>query len=118
MGFTGYLVVFVIFLFSLEKISNKLLGVEKRKISETSGKNFDRWGRGIIFVISLCILPFAFSKGIDGIKLFWILYTAIIWGFQAIMEWKYIKNSKQYVTTIILLMFVISMLYNIEHFIN
>ena len=80
MGFIGYLVVFRILVFSLEKISNKLLGVEKRKISETSGKNFDRWGKGIILVISLCILPFAFMKTVYGIKWFWIIYTAIIWG--------------------------------------
>ena len=118
MGFIGYLGVFAIFIFSLEKISNKLLGVEKRKISKTSGKNVNRWGQRIILVILLCILPFALTKDIYVIKWFWILYTAVIWGFQAIMEWKYIKNSKQYITTIILSMFIISFLYNIEHFIN
>ena len=38
----------------LEKGINKLLGVEKKKVSETSGKKVDRWGRGIILILFLC----------------------------------------------------------------
>ncbi|MFJ7952088.1 DUF4181 domain-containing protein [Lysinibacillus sp. NPDC096418] len=116
MGFLGSLIVLAIFAFLLEKITNKLLGVEKRKISETPGKSIDRWGRGIILVILLCTLPFVFANDIYNTMWYWVFYVTIIWGFQAILEWKYIKNSKQYVTTIILLMFILSILYNIEYF--
>ena len=45
-------------MFLLEKILNRLLGVEKKKVSETSGKRVDRWGRGIILILFLCTIPF------------------------------------------------------------
>lgn len=38
-------------MFGLEVGINKLLGVEKKRISETPGRKIDAWGRGIILVI-------------------------------------------------------------------
>ena len=58
-----FLIVFVILVFFLEKIINRLLGIKvKGKISETSGKSIDRWGRVIIAVIFLCFLPFFINE--------------------------------------------------------
>ena len=114
MGFLLFIMLIILILF-LEKIINKLVGVEKKKISETSGKNVDRWGRGIILVIFLCTLPFVITKDTNVIKWYWILYFFLILGFQSILEWKYLKNSKQYVTTLILLMLGIIFFYNIEY---
>ncbi len=108
-------IVFAIFFFLLEKIINKLLGVEKKKVSETSGKKVDRWGRGIILVIFLCTIPF-FTLNTDGMKWYWIFYFIVLFGFQSILEWKYLKNSKQHVTTLIFLMLGVIIMYNIEYF--
>lgn len=58
MGFLGSLIIFAIFMFLISKITNKLLDVKQRQISETPGKNIERWGRGIILVILLCTAPF------------------------------------------------------------
>ena len=117
MEFLLFIILIILILF-LEKIINKLVGVEKKKISETSGKNVDRWGRGIILVIFLCTLPFVITKDTNVIKWYWILYFVLILGFQSILEWKYFKNSKQYVTTLIFLMLGIIFFYNIEYFIQ
>ena len=117
MEFLLFIILIILILF-LEKIINKLVGVEKKKISETSGKNVDRWGRGIILVIFLCTLPFVITKDTNVIKWYWILYFVLILGFQSILEWKYLKNSKQYVTTLIFLMLGIIFFYNIEYFIQ
>ena len=64
----------------LEKILNRLLGVEKKKISETPGKNVDRWGRGIILIFFLSTLPFFIMGYVPLIKWYWIVIcNYIIW---------------------------------------
>ena len=110
-----YFVILLIVVLILERLVNKLLGVEKKKISETSGKNIDRWGKGIILVIFLCTLPFYITSDKDVMKWFWIIYFVISMGFQSILEWKYL-NSKQYVSTLIFLLLTIMVFYNIEYF--
>ena len=101
----------------LEKGINKLLGVEKRKVSETSGKKVDQWGRVIILILFLCTLPIFIMKetSFSFMKWYWILYLIGLLGFQSILEWKYLRNSKQYVTTFILLIISVFILYNIEY---
>ena len=107
--------VFSILVVLLEKGINKLLGVEKKKVSETSGKKVDRWGRGMILILFLCTLPFYVMGDTTFIKWYWILYLIVLLGLQSILEWKYLKNSKQYVTTLILLIISVFFLYNIEY---
>ncbi|MGE8081612.1 DUF4181 domain-containing protein [Peribacillus loiseleuriae] len=112
-----FIIVLIILVILLEKIINKLLRVEKKKISQTSGKNVDRWGRGIILILFLCTLPFFITGETSFIKWYWILYLIVLLGFQSILEWKYLKNSKQYVATLIILIIFVILLYNIEYFI-
>lgn len=91
--------------------------MEKKKISETSGKRIDRWGRGIILLIFLFTLPFViFGDSTNIIKWYWIVYITLLMGFQAFLEWKYLENSKQYVTTIIFIILSVIIMYNIEYF--
>lgn len=115
MRFLGTLIIIAISIYLLEKIINKLLGVEKIKISETAGKKADLWGRRVILVIILCSLTFV-ESGSDFAKWYMGFYTVLLFGFEAILEWKYIKNSKQYFTTIILLLYTLFIFYNIESF--
>lgn len=89
----------------LEVGINKLLGVEKKRISETPGRKIDAWGRGIILVIFLTTLFFSNKQNIDlfEMKWFWLGYFILLYGFQVFVEWKYIKNSKQYLASFIML---------------
>ena len=43
-----FFIVLIVFVLLLEKILNRLLGVRKKKISETPGKNVDRWGKEVL----------------------------------------------------------------------
>ncbi|KQU19443.1 hypothetical protein ASG65_23890 [Bacillus sp. Leaf13] len=108
-----FIIVFIILGILLEKTINKLLGVEKKKISGTSGKIVDQWGRGVILVIFLCTFP---SVSTNDMNWLLILYFFLLLGFQSILEWKYLKNSKQYVTTLIFLILGVIIMYNIECF--
>ena len=118
MGFWFFIILVILMVLLMEKVIFKLFGVEKKRISETSGKNIDRWGRSIIFLIVLCTLPFVVVKDINVMKWYLILYFTLSLGFQSVMEWTYLKNSKQYVTTLIYLMLSVIIVFNIEYFMN
>ena len=93
---------------------------KKEKISETSGKNIDRWGRGLILLTFLCTLPFAVEEDRNVIKWYWICFLIVSMGFQSFMEWKYLKNSKEYVITVITLTYLllaIGIMYNVDYYI-
>ncbi|CAM4022863.1 DUF4181 domain-containing protein [Lederbergia lenta] len=75
---------------------NKILGVKKEKISETPGKRIDRWGRGIILIVCISTLPFVITRETNVMKWYWIFYFVLLFGFQAILEWKFLKDSKRF----------------------
>ncbi|RWR04835.1 DUF4181 domain-containing protein [Siminovitchia fortis] len=114
----GLILILLILGFLLEQIINKLLGVKKKKVSETPGRKIDRWGRGILVVVFLCGFSFVIEADRSVIKWFWISYLIILLGFQAILEWKYLKDSNQYVTTFIFLLLGVALIYNMEYFIQ
>nr|WP_239534224.1 DUF4181 domain-containing protein [Thalassobacillus pellis] len=106
-------------MFLTEKFTNKILRVQKVKISETAGKNLDRWGRGIILLVFLSLLWFVIDFNSDTIIKYYLMsYLAIILGFQAIMEFIFIKGSKQYISTMILLIMSLFIIYNVDKFLT
>ncbi|WP_338472605.1 DUF4181 domain-containing protein [Niallia sp. XMNu-256] len=114
-----FIIILFILFFLLEKIVNKLLGVKKQKISETPGKKIDRWGRGIIAVVHICIaIPYFVINNNISLKWYFIILLIFTIGFQAILEWKYIKNSRQYASTLIILIVGLIFMFNIEFFIR
>lgn len=116
--------ILIIFILLLEKRINKLLGVKKKKLSETPGKKIEKWSRIIISVLYflgtvifiLYEVPFLDMNEAQFLKFFLILYLTVSLGSHAFLEWKYIKESKQYVTTLILLIFLIGVVYIFAHF--
>lgn len=112
MKFLAIVLIIILLTFGLEVVFNKLLGVEKTKIADTPGREVDRRGRKIILVsiIFLLILSNVFNFSFLDTKWWWLGYFIILAGFQIFLEWKYIKNSKQYLTTIILSIICLVML--------
>lgn len=115
MKFVVFLIILLILYSLLEKIVNKALGVQKEKLSETPGKNIDRWGRSIIIVTFIILLSPLNSIHINVILM---LYWLTLLGFQAILEYIYIKDSKQYLSTIILLLAGLFIIFVGTYFLN
>lgn len=119
MKFIVLLAVLLLLFFVLEKVINKFLGVEKKKISDTPGKKIDQWGRGITLFIFLFALWFVVDSDSFLVKkLFWMSYLILLGGFQAVLEYIYLKNTKQYITTVIMVIVTLIFIFNMELFID
>lgn len=104
MEFASFLLILAVclaFIFALEFVLKKWLKIEKVKISETEGKNINRWGRGIILVVALVMLPFVISASFWQMLWFWIIYYSVLSFFDAFLQWKYARESKEYIMTLI-----------------
>ncbi|WP_078593015.1 DUF4181 domain-containing protein [Evansella clarkii] len=117
------LIAFIIFFAVLVLIEHfwrkRLQGEEEVKISETPGRKIDFWGRVIISVSTIIMLIFVFSlEGIEPIKWFFAVYFLLLYGFQAFMEWKYLKDSKEYIATLAALAVGLIFVFNIEAILN
>ena len=96
-------VVFTWVIIVTEFIARRLIVGEVRvKVRETEGKNIQIWGfiiLSIIFVILLMSLAILDVKD-DVMKLFWLCLVTIALGFQAFLEWKFLKGYKEYMVTL------------------
>lgn len=84
---------------------NKLiLGRNKRKVSKTVGKKIYIWGMVIIGLIGIGSILFVLDVLNNNVmKWFWVFFIILLLGFQSIMEWKFLKGSKEYLVSIIVL---------------
>lgn len=86
-----------------ELIASRLIvGEVRAKVRETDGKNIQRWGFTILFLIfiSLVISLYILNANDDVIKLFWLCLVIIALGFQAFLEWRFLKGYKEYMVTL------------------
>ncbi|EKN68268.1 DUF4181 domain-containing protein [Schinkia azotoformans] len=114
MGFFQFVIIFILLSVLIERVIRKRLGIEKKKISETAGKNVDRWGRGIILVTFLATFSYFIDKDDEIVKWYWISYYVILMGFQTYIQWKYLKDSKEYILSLIFLVLGIVFLLSVD----
>lgn len=97
-----------------ELIASRLIvGEVRAKVRETDGKNIQRWGGAMLCLIfiSLFIYLSILNANDDVIKLFWLCFVIIAFGFKAFLEWRFLKGYKEYMvsltTLIVSVIFVI-----------
>ena len=96
------LIVLAIVVVSIENQVEKFLGVKRRDISENPGKIVQRWGRTIIVVFFIFSYFSATIQESDVLlNNYWFVLIVTLMGFQVILGWKYLKESKQYILTLI-----------------
>ena len=95
-------IIVVLLLYALDKLVDKFLGVERKDLSDTFGKGVDRWGRMLLYITFFSFLPFASRQNTNTaanlLMLYYICGTSVL---QIILEWRYFKGSRQYISTII-----------------
>ncbi|MCT2536214.1 DUF4181 domain-containing protein [Aquibacillus koreensis] len=99
---TPILAIFIAISYNL--LRKLLIGEEKKKISETAGKNVYRIGMGIFGLIGILTVIIALDlSDNNSMKWFWSIFITLILGFQSFMDWKFHKNSKEYIVPLIVL---------------
>jgi hypothetical protein len=96
-------ILFIIFNIIVEKVAKKILRIEKKMDVGQSAKKVDRWGKTLLLIPLLITLIYMHYNNILGNLWFGILFIVVIFGYQSIIEWKFLKNSKQYLLTIVLI---------------
>ncbi|MBB6451714.1 hypothetical protein HNQ94_000135 [Salirhabdus euzebyi] len=99
---TPILAVFIAISYNL--LRKLLIGEEKKNILETTGKNIYRLGMGILGLVGILTVIFALDLSDDNsMKWFWSIFITLTLGFQSFMDWKFQKNSKEYIVPLIIL---------------
>jgi hypothetical protein len=100
--------ILVIIIAVLAPLLRKWIVGADRYISETVGRRVDLWGRIILAIIFFIILFFVIDPSNETtVKWFFIIFFTIITAFQSIIEWKYLKNSKEFIVTLLLWLFAL-----------
>ena len=101
MKFFLYLIIVACIIFLVERVLRKKLGVKHRYVSETNGKKlYNRVKLGMLIVFIIGLIPVVSLDEFGELFLWYILsYLILSNAFDAFMEWKYLKRSKQYVIT-------------------
>ncbi|ALX49732.1 MULTISPECIES: DUF4181 domain-containing protein [Lentibacillus] len=82
-----------------------IVGNKKRKISDKFGKNIQIVGLVIFGVIGIsCILFVLDISNNDVMKWFWLFFLTITLGFQSFLEWKFLRETREYMVSLVVLM--------------
>ena len=86
-------------------VGKLILGSNRRKVSETEGKYIQIWGLVVIAILGICSI-FFFVDILDAnvLKWFWLFFLILTVGFHSFLEWKFLRESKEYVVSLIVLM--------------
>lgn len=85
-------------------------------MSETSGKRVERWGQTILFGILLVVLWFMVDSSDMQSMFCFSSYLALLFGYQAIMEFIFMKKSRLYISTVFLFIIVLLITFNVESY--
>lgn len=86
-------------------VSQFILGRQKRKVYETDGGTIQIGGLSIIGMIAVCAILFILDISNNNVmKWFWLFFLILTLGFQSSLEWKFLKESKEYVVSLTVLM--------------
>ena len=82
-----------------------IVGDKKKDIFKTNGKYIYVFGYFIISTIGLGSISFLDIDILDNndMKLFLIGFLILITGFNSFMEWKFLKDSKEYIVSLIVM---------------
>lgn len=89
-------------------IGRLIVGKERGKVSETSGKNIQRIGFVTILIIAFSCFYFIDIMDDNAMKWFWLYFYTITFGFHFYLDWVYLRDTKEYLVSLILLIIGVS----------
>ncbi|MCD5323456.1 MULTISPECIES: DUF4181 domain-containing protein [Pontibacillus] len=108
------LVILLLLILSLEYLLRKKFKIERQSITDTKGKHVDRFGRGMTVLIAISVLTYAIFEDPEEVKWYYMAIVGIQFGYEAFMQWMFIKGSKEYIITLVYLALGLFTIYNID----
>lgn len=102
-GISTPILVFVISIANLI-VGRLIVGGKRRKVSETDGEIIQVWGLAVIAVIGLGSMFVLDISDPQIMKWFWLGFVTLTVGIQAFLDWKFLKETKEYVVSLIVLL--------------
>jgi hypothetical protein len=118
MTFVWLMMTVVIVLMLVDVVVRKALNIKRVKLTDPKAKKLDVFGRVLCAVIIFVAFPPLLDNGVIQLKyLFMILFT-VLFSFQAILQYIYIKESKEYIITLLMSVVFIVFMLNIDFLID
>lgn len=94
----------------LHLILNKLIvGHQKHKIVD-KGKKVAIIGRTFLLILAFITIFYVLEPGeSQAYKWSLLLFVVLVYGFEAMIDWKYLRNTNQYMVSLILLVVAVSL---------
>ncbi|WP_226679885.1 DUF4181 domain-containing protein [Sutcliffiella horikoshii] len=118
MTFVWIMLTIAVALVFIDVAVRKLLGIKRVKLTDPKGKKIDLIGRIICAILIFILYPAVIETGVLQMKHLFILFFTVLFSFQAIIQYIYIKESKEFFITLLMNVVFVVFLFNIDDLIK
>ncbi|MDR0269428.1 DUF4181 domain-containing protein [Paenibacillus sp.] len=95
----------LIIAFSNLILGKLIVGPEREKLWGI-GRKIEIWGNMLLLAAALTALIVIMIRGTDSGNIKWLLLFAVIisFSFEALIQWRFLKGSKEYIVSLLLLL--------------
>ncbi|MNV68862.1 hypothetical protein D3C71_1617360 [compost metagenome] len=106
MGSAGMAIIVIVLSISSYFLRKWIVGTVEQEELSRAGRKVDLWGKVLLSLIVIaCIVSMVVEDRLEGAALKWLFILTIIiaTGFQAFIDWRYRKGSKEYLASLAIL---------------
>ncbi|NMH74243.1 DUF4181 domain-containing protein [Bacillus sp. RO2] len=114
MTFVWMMLTIAVALVIVDVVLRKLLGIKRAKLTDPKGKKIDLFGRIICAILIFILYPAVIETGVLQLKHLFVIFFTVLFCLQAIIQFIYIKESKEYIITLLINVVFVAFLLNID----
>ena len=118
MTFVWLMLTIAVALVLIDVVVRKLLGIKRAKLTNPKGKRIEMLGRIACVFLIFITYPAFIDTGILEIKHLFIIFFTVLFCLQAVVQYIYIKESKEYIITMLMNVVFVVFLFNIDLLVN
>ncbi|TYS68207.1 DUF4181 domain-containing protein [Sutcliffiella horikoshii] len=114
MTFVWLMLTIAVALIFIDVVGRKLLGIKRAKLTDPKGKKIDLLGRVICVILAFVLYPTFIETEVLEMNYLFIIFFTVLFCFQAIIQYIYIKESKEFIITLLMNIVFVVFLFNID----
>ncbi|ART77075.1 hypothetical protein B4U37_13900 [Sutcliffiella horikoshii] len=114
MTFVWLMLTIAVALVFVDVAVRKLLGIKRAKLTDPKGKKIDVLGRIICVILVFITYPAVIETGVLQIEHLFVIFFTVLFCLQAIIQYLYIKESKEFIITLLMNVVFVVFLLNID----